>query len=104
MPEFQLVGCFDANPDACSKIAQAYKIQAFESMEALCDEVDVVNIATPSSLHKGACFDSGRKGLPCARREAYRLERGGCPRHHRCLCARGGGGCVSGMWSATTRR
>lgn len=62
MPEFQLIGCFDANSDACSKVAEAYKIWAFESMEALCDEVDVVNIATPSSLHKEHALIAAEKG------------------------------------------
>ncbi len=52
MPEYQLVGCYDASSEACKAQASLYGIRAFSSPEELFDACDVVNVATPSFLHK----------------------------------------------------
>lgn len=52
MAEYELIGCFDVNEEACREQAGAYGITAFDSPEALFAAVDVAHIVVPSFLHR----------------------------------------------------
>lgn len=62
MPEYNLIGCYDAVPEAAKAQASHYGIVAFSSMEELFAAVDVVNIAAPSSLHKEIAIAAAKAG------------------------------------------
>ncbi|MEM7660570.1 MAG: Gfo/Idh/MocA family oxidoreductase [Bacteroidota bacterium] len=51
LPEFQLVGFFDPDSEKAATIQQDTGIPAFESMEALLERVDAVDIVTPTLTH-----------------------------------------------------
>ena len=46
-----LVGIFDIDTEKAKKIANELGVPAFESREALLQEIDAVNIVTPTSDH-----------------------------------------------------
>lgn len=48
---YELVGFFDPDKKAAQKAAETYNVPAFESMEALVNAVDVVDIVTPTVTH-----------------------------------------------------
>jgi predicted dehydrogenase len=48
---YDLVGFYDPNPDMASAVEAQFNIKAFESMEALIEAVDVVDIVTPTTTH-----------------------------------------------------
>lgn len=62
MPEYELIGCYDASSEACSAQASLYGIRAFASLDELFAAVDVVNIATPSFLHQEHAVAAARAG------------------------------------------
>jgi predicted dehydrogenase len=49
--EFELVGFFDLNLALAKEIANEYQIQAFSSFEEMLENVDVVDIVTPTTTH-----------------------------------------------------
>ena len=49
---FELVGFYDVNEEQAAETLRRYGAKAFESIEALLNEVEAVVIAVPSSLHK----------------------------------------------------
>lgn len=49
--QYELVGLFDVDQKLTSKIATEQHVQAFESVEALIEAVDVVDIVTPTITH-----------------------------------------------------
>lgn len=49
--DFDLIGFFDPNAKAASEAAQLFNVKSFESMDALIDAVDVVDIVTPTLNH-----------------------------------------------------
>lgn len=49
--KFDLVGFYDASPDARVKITAEYTFKAFDSEEDLIAAVDVVDIVTPTLYH-----------------------------------------------------
>ena len=51
MPEFEVVGIYDANVETARRLADMYHVEAFEDAGKLMDRVDAVTIAVPSSLH-----------------------------------------------------
>jgi predicted dehydrogenase len=51
MPHYELVGCFDQNVQLCKQYALQYGILAYETLEELFKNVEVVTIAAPSALH-----------------------------------------------------
>src|SRR5690554_282777 len=52
LPEvFELVGIYDSNPSQAAEVSKAYDCKAFSSAEALIDEVDCVDIVTPTTSH-----------------------------------------------------
>jgi predicted dehydrogenase len=48
---YELVGFYDASDEAAKATTEEYGIPAFESIEALIDAVDVVDIVTPTLSH-----------------------------------------------------
>lgn len=48
---FNLVGFYDADTDNANKVEKEYNIKAFTSLEELINNVDVVDIVTPTSSH-----------------------------------------------------
>ncbi|WP_353482025.1 Gfo/Idh/MocA family oxidoreductase [Haliscomenobacter sp.] len=48
---YDLVGFYDPNPDMAKTVAAQFNIKAFESMEALIEAADVVDIVTPTITH-----------------------------------------------------
>lgn len=51
IPDFQLVGFFDTNPDITSSIQDEFGIKAFESIGELIEDSDVIDIVTPTFAH-----------------------------------------------------
>lgn len=49
--DYDLVGFYDINSDVRKNIAETYHIKAFDSYEAMLDEVDAVDIVTPTTVH-----------------------------------------------------
>ncbi|HOY16421.1 MAG TPA: Gfo/Idh/MocA family oxidoreductase [Haliscomenobacter sp.] len=48
---YDLVGFYDPNPSMAKAVAEQFKLRAFESVEALIQAVDVVDIVTPTTTH-----------------------------------------------------
>ena len=51
IPQAELIGIFDENPERAIEISKSYKIPRFEVMEDLFAECDAVSIVTPTSFH-----------------------------------------------------
>jgi predicted dehydrogenase len=62
MTEYNLIGCFDVNSQACYEQAEKYQIKAFDSETELYKAVDVVHIVTPSYLHSQQAVAAARAG------------------------------------------
>lgn len=61
--KFELVGFYDASKEQAAETLQRYGTKAFESIEALLDEVEAVVIAVPSSLHKEVALLAAEHGV-----------------------------------------
>lgn len=57
--KFELVGFFDQHDDNAQKVAEEYGIKAYSSYEDLLDDVDCIDIVTPTLSH----FDCASKAL-----------------------------------------
>ncbi len=57
--DFQLVGFFDPNPESAKAVAAEFDTKAFDSIEELVEEVDAVDIVTPTLSH----FDCAVKSI-----------------------------------------
>jgi predicted dehydrogenase len=51
IPDFDLVGFYDPDPANAQKAAKTFDLKAFESIEELIDQVDAVDIVTPTLSH-----------------------------------------------------
>lgn len=60
---FQLVGFFDPDPEQVNYARNKFGIQAFDSVEALIEAVDAVDVVTPTLSH----FDCAAKALRSSR-------------------------------------
>jgi predicted dehydrogenase len=49
--DFQLVGFFDSNVEVAAEVSEKFGINSFDSAEKLMQEVDVVDIVTPTVTH-----------------------------------------------------
>ena len=58
-PELELVGFFEANEKHAAKISAEHNIKCFESVEALLEAVDAVDIVTPTTTH----FELAKKAI-----------------------------------------
>ena len=59
IPEYEFVGFFDPDQENAKKVAEEYNTHSFASIEELIDEVDVVDIVTPTLSY----FDCASKSL-----------------------------------------
>lgn len=57
--KFELVGFCDANPENTKKVADEFGYRAFDSLDKLIAEVDVVDIVTPTLSH----FETAKKAI-----------------------------------------
>lgn len=48
---YEFVGFFDPSKENSAKVAEEFGIKAFDSVEAILDEVDVIDIVTPTLSH-----------------------------------------------------
>jgi len=51
IPEFELVGFYDINPHSSELVSKKFNIKAFNSFAELLNEVEVIDVAVPTSLH-----------------------------------------------------
>lgn len=58
---YELVGFYDANPEAAQKASEEYDIPAFESIDKLVDAVDVIDIVTPTLSHYDCAVQAIKK-------------------------------------------
>ncbi len=49
--KYNLVGFHDSDPEAAKKIAEEFGYQSFDTMEALIDACDMVDVVTPTLFH-----------------------------------------------------
>ena len=59
LPEWELVGFYDPNPEIAKTIAEKHQIRFFSSVDELIDAVDVVDIVTPTLSH----YDCAKKAI-----------------------------------------
>lgn len=62
IPEFELVGFYDTNREVATKVSEEMGVKAFPIMEQLMDEVDAVDIVTPTVSHFECAATAIRKG------------------------------------------
>ena len=65
MARSELVGVYDYDYARAKQIAKPYDCPAYESLDALLEDVDAVSIATPSTLHAEHGLLALRKGVHC---------------------------------------
>ncbi|NNC82426.1 MAG: Gfo/Idh/MocA family oxidoreductase [Flavobacteriales bacterium] len=58
-PSYELIGFYDPNPAVSAKTQAELEVKAYQDMDMLLDDVDVVDIVTPTLSH----FDCAIKGL-----------------------------------------
>ena len=51
IPEYDLVGFFDSNPDTSEVVAEEFGIKSFSSYSDLINHCDIVDIVTPTGTH-----------------------------------------------------
>lgn len=56
---FELVGFYDSQPQIAAKISREFGYRSFSEVDSLLDEVDVIDIVTPTISH----FELGKKAL-----------------------------------------
>ena len=65
MPQVQLVGVVDANPEAARQTAEQYGGNVFGSPADLVGQVRAVTIATPTVTHLQVCLPLLKSGVAC---------------------------------------
>ena len=58
-PKYSLVGFYDTDPENARKVEQEFGYKYFDSIDALIDAVDVVDIVTPTLSH----YDCAKKAI-----------------------------------------
>lgn len=59
IPEFELIGIFDLDRENCDNVANEYNVRSFQSYDELIDQVDAVDIVTPTLSH----FDLAQQAI-----------------------------------------
>lgn len=62
MRDYDLIGCYDLNHEMAAQQAEIYGIKAYDTKEELYNDVDVVNIVTPSFLHAECAIEAANAG------------------------------------------
>lgn len=57
--DYELVGFYDSQPQIAAKISREFGYRSFSEVDSLLDEVDVIDIVTPTISH----FELGKKAL-----------------------------------------
>lgn len=65
LPEVELVGVADMNPDQAQTVARRCNTQPFSEYWPLLNLVDAVSIAVPTAHHRDVARDFLRRGIPC---------------------------------------
>lgn len=65
MPGVKLVGVFDQNSAAARQAAEAYGTRAFDSIDALADQVRAVTVAVPTTHHLDVAGPLLERGIAC---------------------------------------
>lgn len=58
----QFVGVFDPDDERASQLADTHGAKAFNTLDALLAEIDIITIASPPSLHAGAALPALKAG------------------------------------------
>lgn len=61
IPEYELIGFYDSDVANAQKVAEDFNLKAFDSIEALIDATDVVDIVTPTVSHFSCAAQSLKK-------------------------------------------
>lgn len=64
LPEADLVGYFDTNPD-CADYAAEYQVTRFDSLGSLAEEVEAVSIVVPTTAHFEVASELIERGVNC---------------------------------------
>lgn len=64
LPEVELVGVADVNPEQAKTVAARLGTQAFVDYRLLLEQVEAASIVVPTSLHEGVAADFLRRGIP----------------------------------------
>ena len=59
IPDFQIAGFYDPDPKVSKTVAEQFEVKAFDSLESLIEQVDALDIVTPTLSH----FDCAIKAL-----------------------------------------
>jgi predicted dehydrogenase len=65
IPSANLVGVYDPNPASAAKVASAYGVRAFDSLEQMFDQVQAVTIAIPTIYHAEVARLFLERRIPC---------------------------------------
>jgi len=60
-----LAGVYDVNTERAKLVADECKTKAFETVESLLDNVDLISIATPATDHHATAAQALKKGVHC---------------------------------------
>ena len=63
VPEFQLVGFHDPHPEKCAAITAEFGIASVNSVEALMEQVEAIDIVTPTLAHHTLALEALSRGL-----------------------------------------
>ena len=76
--EATIAGCVSLNKAMAEPLARQYQSAAFESFKEMLDEVDIVDICTPTHLHHGMVLEAARAGkqIICEKPLARTIEEG----------------------------
>ena len=58
----ELIGCTSAHPDQAEALARRYQMRAFDDYAKLLSEVEIVDICTPTPLHKPMVMEAAKAG------------------------------------------
>lgn len=59
--EFELVGFYDPSEENSKKVSEEYNLKSFDSIDALLDQVDAVDIVTPTLSHFDCAYEAIRR-------------------------------------------
>jgi predicted dehydrogenase len=62
IPEAELVGFYDPDPQTAATVAEKFKIKSFDDVAELMDQCDAVDIISPTNFHYELCEQAIRKG------------------------------------------
>ena len=81
IPEFNIIGFYDIDPDIPAQVEKQYEVKAYDDLKELVDQVDAVDIVTPTPTHfeiASLCLQRGKhvfieKPVTSTLQEANRL-------------------------------